>query len=384
MQTRSPAARAVAGNARSLSPAPGPTDQQSRSGYRGLMSGLIDWDLAAATAKRLAPAPPAVSRAEADAAVDELRRSVEVAAAHVAELTRLTEPPVTAVTRVVDRPGWVDVNAAGMANLMNPLIEKLAAGKPSKPMVDAVGSKITGAQAGAVLGFMSGKVLGQFEFFDRADGQLLLVAPNIVEVERKLAVNPADFRLWVCLHEVTHRVQFTAVPWLRQHMLGEIETLTSSMDLGPAEMRERVTRALGELVKTVRGQDDGQGLMAALTTPEQKVVIDRLTAFMSLVEGHAEYVMNAVSPEVIPTQKKIEARFAERRRKGGNPLDKLMRRLLGLDAKTRQYVEGSAFVRAVVDRVGIEGFNTVWTDAGTLPTKAEIAEPGAWVTRVVG
>lgn len=348
------------------------------------MSGLIDWDLAAATAKRLAPAPPPVSRAEADAAVDELRRSADVAAAHVAELTRLTEPPVTALTRVVDRPGWVDVNAAGLANLMNPLIEKLSANKPSKPMVDAVGGKITGAQAGAVLGFMAGKVLGQFEFFDRADGQLLLVAPNIVEVERKLAVNPTDFRLWVCLHEVTHRVQFTAVPWLRQYMLGEVDTLTSSMDLGPDELRERVTRAVGELVKTVRGQDDGQGLMAALTTPEQKVVIDRLTAFMSLVEGHAEYVMNAVSPEVIPTQKKIESRFAERRRKGGNPLDKLMRRLLGLDAKTRQYVEGSAFVRGVVERVGVDGFNTVWTDAATLPTKSELGDPGAWVARVVG
>jgi coenzyme F420 biosynthesis associated uncharacterized protein len=235
-----------------------------------------------------------------------------------------------------------------------------------------------------VLGFMSGKVLGQFEFFDRADGQLLLVAPNIVEVERKLSVDPTDFRLWVCLHEVTHRVQFTAVPWLRQHMLSEVETLTSSMDLGAEEMRERVTRALGELLKTVRGQDDGQGLVAALTTPDQKVVIDRLTAFMSLVEGHAEYVMNAVSPEVIPTQKKIESRFAERRRKGGNPLDKLMRRLLGLDAKTRQYVEGSAFVRGVVERVGVDSFNAVWTDATTLPTKAELGDPGAWVTRVHG
>jgi coenzyme F420 biosynthesis associated uncharacterized protein len=368
----------------SADPPYGSADQNRRHGYRGLMSGLIDWNLAATTAKRLAPAPPAVSREEADAAVEELRRSADLAAAHVAELTRLTEPPVTAVTRVVDRPGWVDVNAAGMANLMNPLIEKLSANKPSNPLVDAFGSKITGAQAGAVLGFMSGKVLGQFEFFDRADGQLLLVAPNIVEVERKLSVDPTDFRLWVCLHEVTHRVQFTAVPWLRQHMLSEVETLTSSMDLGADEMRERVTRALGELVKTVRGQDDGQGLVAALTTPDQKIVIDRLTAFMSLVEGHAEYVMNAVSPEVIPTQKKIESRFAERRRKGGNPLDKLMRRLLGLDAKTRQYVEGSAFVRGVVERVGVDRFNAVWTDAITLPTKAELGDPGAWVTRVHG
>ncbi len=183
------------------------------------MASLIDWDLAASTAKRMAPAPPDISPAEAEAAVTELRACAEVAAVHVAELTRLAEPPVTALTRVVDRPGWVDVNASGMATLMNPLVEKLSGSKKPSALADAVGGKVTGAQAGAVLGFMSGKVLGQFEFFDRADGQLLLVAPNIVDVERKLQVDPSDFRLWVCLHEVTHRVQFTAVPWMRQHML---------------------------------------------------------------------------------------------------------------------------------------------------------------------
>ena len=348
------------------------------------MASLIDWDLAATTAKRMAPGPPHVSRKEAAAAVAELRRSAEIAAAHVAELTRLTEPPVTALTRVVDRPGWIDVNSAGMANLMNPLVDRLAAGKSSNALVDAVGGKVTGAQAGALLGFMSGKVLGQFEFFDRAEGQLLLVAPNIVEVEANLGVVPSDFRLWVCLHEVTHRVQFTAVPWMRQHMLDEVANLTELMDVDASEMRARIGRALAELVRTVRGQGEGDGIMAALATPEQQVVIDRLTAFMSLVEGHAEYVMNAVSPQVIPTQKFIEARFAARRRKGGNPLDKVMRRLLGLDAKTRQYVEGSAFVRGVVDRVGLDGFNAVWTSPAELPTRAELRAPEDWVTRVHG
>ena len=204
----------------------------------------------------------------------------------------------------------------------------------------------------------------------------------MVAVERQLKVDPADFRLWVCLHEVTHRVQFTAVPWLRQHMLDEVETLTSSMDLAPDELRERVGRAVGELVKTVRGQDDGQGLMAALTTPEQKAVIDRITAFMSLVEGHAEYVMNAVSPTVIPSQESIEKRFAQRRRRGGNPLDRLLRRPLGMEAKTQQYINGSAFVREVVERIGVEDFNAIWTSRETLPSKQEIAEPQRWIARV--
>ena len=124
--------------------------------------------------------------------------------------------------------------------------------------------------------------------------------------------------------------------------------------------------------------------MAALASPEARVVMDRLTGFMSLVEGHAEYVMNAVDASVIPCQPEIERKFAARRRKGGNPLDRLLRSLLGLDAKTKQYTQGSAFVRSVVDQIGLDGFNAIWTSAETLPTKDEITAPADWVTRVHG
>ncbi len=348
------------------------------------MASLIDWELAARSAKNFSPPPPVVSRSEADDTVAELYRSADVAAAHVAELTELAEPPVTALTRVVDREGWIDVNAGGLRNVMTPLVDRLAAANKVGRLAETVGGRVTGMQAGAVLGFLSGKVLGQFEFFDRPGGQLLLVAPNLVTVERQLDVEPRDFRLWVCLHEVTHRVQFTAVPWLREHMLGEVAALTDSIDTDPAAMRERTKAALGELVKVVRGQGDGSGLIAALATPEQRVVIDRVTAFMSLIEGHAEYVMNAVSPTVIPTQTTIEQRFGVRRRRGGNPLDRLLRRLLGLDAKARQYIDGAAFVRHVVGQVGVGGFNAIWTSRDTLPRKDEIRAPADWLARVHG
>jgi coenzyme F420 biosynthesis associated uncharacterized protein len=345
---------------------------------------LVDWELAARTAKALSPAPPAVSRDQADATVAELYRAAEVAAGQVAELTRLHEPPVTARTRVVDRAGWIEVNSAGLRNVMSPLVDRLAAANKVGHVAESVGGRVTGVQAGALLGFLSGKVLGQFEFFDQADGQLLLVAPNVVSVEEQLRVDPSDFRLWVCMHEVTHRVQFTAVPWLRPHMLGEVKALSDSVDVDPEIMRQRVRAALGELVNVVRGQGDDGGLLAAIASPEQRVVIDRVTAFMSLVEGHAEYVMNAVSADVIPSRRVIEERFGIRRRKGGNPLDKLLRRLLGLDAKTRQYIDGSAFVRSLVDKIGLDGFNSVWTSPETLPRKGEINAPDDWIARVHG
>jgi coenzyme F420 biosynthesis associated uncharacterized protein len=351
------------------------------------MSSLIDWDVAARTAKSLSPAPPSVSRAEADATVAELYRATAQAAEHVQELTKLTEPPVTALTRAVDRGGWIDVNTAGMSVVMTPVVDKLSAANKAMAadgLAATVGGKLTGAQAGAVLAFLSGKVLGQFEFFARTDGQLLLVAPNLVAVERQLGVDPSDFRLWVCLHEVTHRVQFTAVPWLRGHMLTEVESLADTIETDPDVMRQRLSSMVGEVVKVARGQGDGNGLMAAVASPEQRAVLDRIGGFMSLVEGHAEYVMNAVSPTVIPTQPAIERAFGERRRKGGNPLDKLLRRVLGLDAKTKQYVDGSAFVSAVVGKVGLDGFNAIWTSPATLPSKDEISHPDQWVARVHG
>ncbi len=347
------------------------------------MAGLIDWEVAARTAAKVSPAPPTLSRAEADAVVDELYGAAEIAAGHVAELTRLTEPPVTARTRVVDRVGWIDVNVGGMRTVMAPIVDKLAKATPMGKASQAIGGRVTGVQAGAVIGFLSGKVLGQFEFFDDPGGQLLLVAPNLVAVERQLALDPSDFRLWVCLHEVTHRVQFTAVPWMRTYMLDQVEALSATVDTDPEVLRQRLSDAMGELVKVVRGQGDGAGVLGVLATPEQRIVLDRVTAFMSLVEGHAEYVMNAVSPTVIASQKRIEARFAQRRR-GGNPLDRLLRRVLGLDAKTRQYVDGSAFVRAIVDRVGLDDFNAIWTSPQTLPTKGEIAVPADWIARVHG
>ena len=346
------------------------------------VSGLIDWGVAASAAKRSSPPSPAVSRREADDVVGELYRATAEAADHVATLTHLQEPPVTAATRVIDRPAWIDANAGGMRSIMDPLVERLTAENPVGKVAEQVGGRLTGVQVGVVLGFLSGRVLGQFEFFDRPGGQLLLVAPNLVAVERQLKVDPHDFRLWVCLHEVTHRVQFTSVPWLRAHMLSEIEALTATIETDPAELRRRVSSAVNELVKVARGQGSGAGLLTVLATPEQRVVLERVTAFMSLVEGHAEYVMNAVPASVIPSQGTIESRFAARRRRGGNPLDRLMRRLLGMEAKTRQYVDGSAFVRGVIDRIGVDDFNAIWTSTETLPSKAEIADPARWIARV--
>jgi coenzyme F420 biosynthesis associated uncharacterized protein len=246
----------------------------------------------------------------------------------------------------------------------------------SNRVVRAVGSRTTAVQMGAVLAWLSSKVLGQYEAFG-GEGRLLLVAPNIVHAERQLDVPPTDFRLWVCLHEETHRVQFGAVPWLSQHFTSEVHAYLRALDPDVGSALARLASGLR------RGTLGRSGLVDLLQTEEQREVLDRLTALMSLLEGHADVVMDAVGPTVVPSVDIIRQRFDQRRQQAGT-LEGALRRLFGLDAKLRQYVEGAAFVRAVVDRIGMAGFNAVWTSPATLPRPEEIAAPMAWVQRVHG
>jgi coenzyme F420 biosynthesis associated uncharacterized protein len=335
---------------------------------------LVDTALAASVAARLAPPGPDLSLMEAADVVAELRDVTDRAEQHVRDVTGLHG--VVGPATVVDRPGWAKANAEGFAVVLAPLEEVFRA-KQGRAAA-AVTAKVTAVQMGSLLAWLSGKVLGQYEAFqpEGQQGRLLLNAPTIVETERRLGVDPHDFRLWVALHEVTHRTQFTAVPWLHGHVRSEIAELLAATKLDDPDALLQRLRGLKDLPRT--------SLIEAFQTPEQKVVMDRVTAFMSLLEGHAEHVMDGVGPAVVPTVAQIRSRFQERREHGSGPLERLVRRVLGLDLKAKQYAEGSRFVAAAVDAVGMQGFNRVWESPETLPTLLEIRDPSAWVARVHG
>jgi coenzyme F420 biosynthesis associated uncharacterized protein len=344
---------------------------------------MIDWDLAVRVGSRLAGDGPVVSRTEAASVVEELRAGAEKSTPLVRDFTGLHAEERSAPVLVVDRPGWIRANADGFATVIAPIVTKLQEKKgPPSPMSEAVGSRITGAELGVMLGFLGNKVLGQFDPFHEAPGEagrLLLVAPNIVNAERELDVDEHDFRLWVCLHEETHRVQFTAVPWMREHLQSLMGEIVGSLETDPGRLLSEGLSRVGELVS---GKSDGS-LIDLVSTPEQKQVIDRITGVMSLLEGHADVVMDGVGPEVIPSVAEIRAKFTKRR-KGVGTLDKLLRRLLGLDQKMAQYRDGAVFVRRTVEAVGMDGFNAVFAEPANLPSKDEIHDPSAWVRRVHG
>jgi coenzyme F420 biosynthesis associated uncharacterized protein len=344
------------------------------------MAHFVDWDLAAATAGALGKTGPRVAVDEARDAVADLHRLALEAADHVQAYTGMSPVGAPAPVRVVDRRDWAAANIAGLREVVAPMLSRLTRGHEPGPFADAVGSRITGVQAGTVLAYLSGRVLGQYEVFSTDPGQLLLVAPNIVEVEGRLDARPRDFRLWVCLHEVAHRTQFTAVPWLRGHFLSEVSAF---VDAGgaPEQIAERARQAVASIVDAIRNPQSRSSVLDLVQTPAQRVVLDRITALMTLLEGHAEFVMDGVGPEVVPSVADIRAKF-NRRREGGNPVERIVRRLLGIEAKLRQYAEGRAFVHQVVDRVGMAGFNQVWTSPETLPKLEELTDVAAWVARV--
>jgi len=349
---------------------------------------LVDWDLAAATGVRLLrPGPPATAE-EAREVVRLLRAYAQEARGHVRSYTGLDVPHDAGPVAVVDRPTWVRSNVAGLRRVLEPLADRMR-NRDMPAAVREVAARVAALEAGAGLAFLGGKVLGQYELFppdgdDGRPGRLLLVAPNIVQVERELDVAPEDFRLWVCIHEETHRVQFGAVPWLREHLLEQVATLVTSAEaqLSAGAVRDRAGDVASAVGAALRGQP-GPSLAEALQSPEQQALVAEVTAVMSLLEGHADVVMDGVGPAVIPSVDEIRRRFQRRREEPGR-IEAALRRLLGLDAKLRQYKDGARFVRAVVERVGMPGFNRVWESRETLPTAAELADPDSWVARVHG
>jgi coenzyme F420 biosynthesis associated uncharacterized protein len=348
---------------------------------------MIDWKLALSTATKLSKPGPDVPAAEVAEAVAELREGAARSEAPVREFSDLHARSATAPVLVVDRPRWVEANLDTFKMLMDPVTAKLVeANKVPTGLGRTVGEKVSGAELGALMSFMSTKVLGQFDPFWNGPageaGRLLLVAPNIVHAERQLDVDPHDFRLWVCLHEETHRVQFTAVDWMRGHMRSLLDEFVDATDLDSSALSSLVTEGFSEAIKIARGDPDAS-FAGLFQNDRQREIVDRLTGIMSLLEGHADVVMDGVGPEVIPSVAQIRRKFTQRR-KGAGSFDRLLRRLLGIDAKMRQYRDGAVFVREVNEKVGLSGFNAVWAEPANLPSKSEILDPPAWVARVHG
>lgn len=357
---------------------------------------MVDWP----TARRVARFA-ARSDYVADPGLDLAALAVEI------------EPPVSAYARLtpvdpvprpepVSRQGWADVNLAAMADLIEPVEQRLderiaSAGRLAGPLRAAAGMGLA-AELGLVTGYLSQRVLGQYELSLLAGStrpRLLFVTTNLVGAATALGVDKRAFVRWVAVHEITHALQFGAVPWLREHIGGLLReylaTVDVKLDVAQDADDDRAASSSGSFLDRLRAVDlpdpaelaqrfrEG-GLAALVQTEEQRDLMDRMQAAMAVVEGHAEHVMDALAPELVPQHDGLREAM-DRRRASRSAPERVLMRLLGMEMKMRQYKLGKSFCDAVVAEGGIEALNDVWTAPGALPTLDEIEHPGAWLAR---
>ena len=349
---------------------------------------MVDWDLATSTAQQLLPNGPPILSDEAFELVASLYAAAKEAEKHIGDITQMEPIGPLAKVSVVDRRKWAAANVEGFRSALTPLMDSIrdqrSEDTSNSTIIGAVGSRATAFQVGALLAYVGTKVLGQHELFTPADTapRLLLIAPNVVTAERNLGIDPKSFRLWVCLHEQTHRVQLATVPWIKDLIQSDLKEFFDAADLDTSNLKERFGSVISSAGASVRGES-GRSLLDSVQTPAQREILDRLVALMTLLEGHADWAMDEVGDDVISDIAGVRATF-EKRRSGVGALDQIVRRIFGLDQKLAQYRDGAIFVRAVIDQVGLSGFNQVWTSPETLPLRSEIEQPHLWVQRVHG
>jgi coenzyme F420 biosynthesis associated uncharacterized protein len=346
----------------------------------GPASRLIDWQTASALGRRLAGAEPSSTGVERARLSEDFGEVVPEAERLVTAFTGLAVTGYRSRPWVQTRGEWIDANLRGFQRLLDPFAERILAKRHEGP-ASALRRKVLGAQVGALTGYLSRKVLGQYDLFlpPDDDGLLYFVGQNVTSVERRFNFPSRDFRLWLCLHEVTHRVQFGAVPWLRGHMAGLVNSYLASVEVDPAQLLQSLKRAVGEARRS--GEWRGLGLLFLLMTPEQRDTFRRMQAAMSLLEGHGNYVMNAVAGGRIPEAARMRRNLRNRRQAAG--VERAFQRAIGLDTKILQYDAGERFVARAVQEAGMDGFNRVWQSEQNLPTLGEVGRPEEWVARVI-
>jgi coenzyme F420 biosynthesis associated uncharacterized protein len=341
---------------------------------------IIDWGTARTVGERIGGLGQVLSPADRARVREDFEELVPEAEALVRDLTGLSYGSYPARPWVMQRGDWIGQNLRAFESLMEPYADRLLPKGGEGTLARARRSTL-GAQVGALMGYVSRRVLGQYDPFlpPDDDGLIYFVAPNIVSLERKHGFPRREFRLWISLHEVAHRLQFGGVPWLRGYIRSLVDAYVTTMDLDPRRVLERVRQAAGQ-VRDGSVEWRGLGWVFLLMSPDQRETFRRMQAVMALLEGHGNYAMNEAAPNRVPNAAGFRQRLHERRTQPG--LDRTFQRVVGLEAKMRQYGLGERFVTEAVKRSGREGFNRVWDGPENLPTMEEIGRPEAWVARV--
>jgi len=337
---------------------------------------VIDWKLATTVAEGIAnlkPAPEASSFEHVAGPTEDSARLVTAYTGLMAESLPHAEP--------VDRPLWIQGNLNSLKTVLDPVADKLGQGMgPLSGAVSAASGALLAVEVGAVSGMLAQRVLGQYEFpilDPEAPARLLFVSPNLAVAASALDAEPDELLRWVALHEVTHALQFGGVPWLRPHIATMVRELLGGLQVDPVRlMKLPDTSDFRSIVDKIREGD----LATLIVGPERRAVLDAMQAFMAVLEGYAEHVMDEVGAEILPNLPELRGAM-DRRRRDRSGLMRIFEKLIGMDMKLRQYELGKQFCDAVAKAGGIAALNRVWEGPAQMPTLAELEDPDAWMAR---
>jgi coenzyme F420 biosynthesis associated uncharacterized protein len=350
------------------------------------MNEAIDWGLAERIAVRAAGSDPFADSYHYDSLEPDFEELTAEAEELVTAATGLRSAAGPARARVTDRTGWVQANVASFQRLLRPLTAKLDDRVGTGPLAPFA-RRVAGMEVGALLGWMSTRVLGQYDLLvieDEAPEDqdvVYYVGPNVLALEKRYAFPPREFRLWLALHEVTHRAQFTGVPWMRGHFLGLVEQAVGAVDPDPKRL-VLAMRRVAEATAARRNPFDEGGLAALLASPEQAEVLQRVGGLMSLLEGHGDVTMDRAGADRIPSAERF-SRVLRARRRAVNPAVRFLQQLIGLEAKMNQYEQGERFIAAVERHGGPDVVKCAFEAPEMLPTLAEIRDPDRWLARAL-
>jgi coenzyme F420 biosynthesis associated uncharacterized protein len=338
----------------------------------------IDWSIAQRIAEMVGGSPsyhPQGAQPDGQLAQDFARR--------VSSYSGLALTQELPALETVDRSRWIEANLQNMRPLLEPVSDRLGASfGPLSGPIRSVSGALLGAQVGALVGMLSQRVLGQYDLAlldPSVVPRLLLVGPNLEQAAQNLEVDQQQLISWVTIHEITHAVQFSGTPWLAEHLAGLLRTLIDGL---------QVTIDFGQLVKLPDLKDMRdlldrvrRGELLRLTLGEQRwQIVDRMQATMSLIEGHAEHVMDAVGADVLPSLSDL--RTAMNRRRENRPVTwRILEGLLGIDLKLRQYEVGRRFCDVVVAQDGPSALARAFSAPEALPSTPELEAPLLWLAR---
>lgn len=352
----------------------------------------VDWALAERIAHRVAGRDPLESSYLASSLQDDFEAATVRAEELVGEFTGLRTPGDPAHAVVLDRQRWVEANVASFRHVLEPFTRRVAERMAKSPLAP-VGRRVAGAEMGVLLGFLSQRVLGQYDLLvpeEPADAgaaplgsgvgdAVYYVGPNVLGLEKRFCFRPRDFRLWIALHEVTHRAQFRAVPWMKGYFLSLVEGSLGMIEPDPKRLVRALERA-AEAARRGRNPLDEGGLVGLFASDEQRAVIEQVQALMSLLEGHGNVVMDRLGSAHVTGVERMSAVLKARRETGG--VSRQLRKLFGIEMKMRQYEIGERFITAVDQRAGLAALDSAWDGPENLPTLTELEKPGLWLERV--